>query len=154
MTHDPKSLAEEIAWRTCCPDQKACPAPTRSMCSRWSYVAPAAEFLTALCAARPDVAAVIKGEAASEAEAERDELFNRLGRVTSELGLSMDCTASRIIEAIYEKVDDEREACASVELRVEVPEGADQWTPLDAWEEALTLAVTAFRDAIRARGAA
>jgi len=90
----------------------------------------------------------------SEVEQERDELFNRLGRVTSELGLSMDCTAGRIIEAIDERVDDEREACASVSVRVEVPGGAEAWTPLEAWEEALVAMDEAFREAIRNRAAA
>ena len=78
MTHDPWFLAEEIAWRTCCPDQKACPAPTRSMCSRWSYVAPAVEFLTALCAARPDVAAVLKGEAVAVPREATDAMASRV----------------------------------------------------------------------------
>jgi hypothetical protein len=94
----------------------------------------------------------IPGEYRSEAEQERDELFNRLGRVTEELGISMDVTASRIIEVIRERVDDEREACASVSVRVEVPAGAETWSPLEAWEEALTVLDGAFRDAIRARG--
>ena len=92
------------------------------------------------------------GEFRCEAEAERDEFFNCLGRITSELGLPMDCTASRIIEAIDEKVDDEREACASVSVRVEVPEGAGEWSPLEAWEEAMLALDEAFRSAIRARG--
>jgi hypothetical protein len=94
----------------------------------------------------------IPGEYQSEAEQERDELFNRLGRVTEELGLSMDVTASRIIEVIRMRVDDEREACASLSVRVEVPPGAETWSPLEAWEEALTLFDEAFRAAIRARG--
>jgi chromosome segregation ATPase len=94
----------------------------------------------------------LPGRYQSEAEQERDELFNRLGRVTEELGLSMDVTASRIIEVIRERVDDEREACASVSVRVEVPPGAETWSPLEAWEEALTLFDEAFREAVRARG--
>ena len=40
------------------------------------------------------------GVYASEAEQERDVFFNRLGRITEELNLPMDATASRIIEAI------------------------------------------------------
>jgi len=98
---------------------------------------------------------VDRTEVAEEIErlrAERDELFNCLGRVTEELGLSMDVTSSRIIEAISERVDNEREACASVSVRVEVPPGAETWSPLEAWEEALTLLNEAFREAIRARG--
>jgi hypothetical protein len=87
----------------------------------------------------------------SEAEQERDEFFNRLGRVTEELRLPMDATASRIIEAVRERVDNEREACASVSVKVEVPEGAENWTPLEAWEEALLVFDEAFRDAIRGR---
>jgi hypothetical protein len=63
----------------------------------------------------------------------------------------MDATASRIIEAIREHVDNEREACASVSVKVEVPEGAETWTPLEAWEEALNVFDDAFRDAIRSR---
>jgi hypothetical protein len=94
----------------------------------------------------------IPGEYRSEAEQERVELINRLGRVTEELRLSMDATASRIIEVIRERVDDEREACASVSVRVEVPPGAEKWSPLEAWEEALTLFDASFRAAIRARG--
>ncbi|CAB4157010.1 hypothetical protein UFOVP747_61 [uncultured Caudovirales phage] len=86
-----------------------------------------------------------------EAEAERDEFFNELGRITEELDLPVDATASRIIEAIRERIDAEREACASLGVRVVVPEGAEQWTPLEAWEEALTAYDAAFRDAIRMR---
>ena len=89
------------------------------------------------------------GDHYCEAEAERDELFNRLGRITSELGLPVDCTASRIIEAIRERIDDERERCVGVEVKVEVPEGAEDWTPLEAFEEGMLLLDTAFRDAIR-----
>ena len=66
----------------------------------------------------------IPGEYKSEAEQDRDELFNRLGRVTEELGLSMDVTASRIIEVIRERVDDEREACAEAARCVTIPEDA------------------------------
>jgi hypothetical protein len=91
------------------------------------------------------------GTYTNEAEQERDEFFNRLGRVTEELRLPMDATASRIIEAIREHVDNEREACASVSVKVEVPEGAETWTPLEAWEEALLVFDEAFRDAIRSR---
>lgn len=40
------------------------------------------------------------GVYASEAEQDRDVFFNRLGRITEELNLPMDATASRIIEAI------------------------------------------------------
>ena len=87
----------------------------------------------------------------NEAEQERDEFFNRLGRVTEELRLPMDATASRIIEAIRERVDNEREACASVSVHLKVPEGAKTWTPLEAWEEALLVFDGAFRDAIRIR---
>jgi hypothetical protein len=102
----------------------------------------------------------IPGEYRSEAEQERVELFNRLGRVTEELRLPMGATAIWIIEAIRERVDgereaarrEEREACASVSVRVEVPAGAETWSPLEAWEEALTVLDGAFRDAIRARG--
>ena len=91
------------------------------------------------------------GTYASEAEQERDEFFNRLGRVTEELRLPMYATASRIIEAIRERVDNEREACASVSVHLKVPEGAENWTPLEAWEEALIVFDGAFRDAIRSR---
>ena len=85
-----------------------------------------------------------------EVEQERDEFFNRLGRITEYLDLPVDATAQRIIEAIQERVDSEREACASVEVRLVVPEGAETWTPLEAWEEALIAFDEAFRDAIRA----
>jgi hypothetical protein len=91
------------------------------------------------------------GTYASEAEQERDEFFNRLGRITEELSLPMDATASRIIETFRERVDNEREACASVSVKVVVPEGAETWTPLEAWEEALNVFDEAFRDAIRSR---
>jgi hypothetical protein len=94
----------------------------------------------------------IPGEYQSEAERERVELFNRLGRVTEELGLPMDATASRIIEAIRGRVDGEREACASLSVRVEVPPGAETWSPLEAWQEALVMLDAAFRAAIRGRG--
>jgi hypothetical protein len=96
-------------------------------------------------------AVVPVGGMVCEAEAERDEIFNRLGRVTSELGLSMDVTASRIIEAIRDQVDEEREACASVTVRIEVPDGAETWSPLEAFEEGLLLSDEAFRNAIRSR---
>jgi hypothetical protein len=45
----------------------------------------------------------------------------------------------------------EREACASVTVRIEVPDGADTWSPLEAFEEGLLLSDAAFRDAIRSR---
>lgn len=121
--------------------------------------------LTALCAhlritpkALADLAAgkaavVNKSEVICEAEAERIELFNRLGRITDELGLPVDATASRIIEAIDTRVDDEREACASLDVRVEVPPDAETWTPLEAWEEALIALNKAWRDAVRNRAA-
>ena len=96
-------------------------------------------------------AVVPLGEMVCEAEAERDEIFNRLGRVTSELNLSMDVTASRIIEAIRDQVDEEREACASVTVHIGVPDGAETWSPLEAFEEGLLLSNEAFRDAIRSR---
>jgi len=91
------------------------------------------------------------GTYVSKAEQERDEFFNRLGRITEDLRLPMDATASRIIEAIRERVDNEREACASVSVHLKVPEGAENWTPLEAWEEALIVFDGAFRDAIRSR---
>jgi hypothetical protein len=94
----------------------------------------------------------IPGEYQSEAERERVELLNRLGRVTEELGLPMDATAGRIIEVIRKRVDDEREACASLSVRVEVPPGAETWSPLEAWQEALVMLDAAFREAILARG--
>lgn len=70
------------------------------------------------------LAGVKPGEHLSEAEQERDVFFNRLGRITEALGLPMDATAQRIIEAIQERVDNEREACASVEVRLTVPKDA------------------------------
>ena len=91
------------------------------------------------------------GTYVSKAEQERDDFFNRLGRITEDLRLPMDATASRIIEAIRERVDNEREACASVSVHLKVPEGAETWTPLEAWEEALIVFDGAFRDAIRSR---
>lgn len=109
----------------------------------------ACEEIAAAIRARGDA---IPGEYQNEAEQERDELFNRLGRVTEELGLSMDVSAGRIIEVIRERVDEEREACASVSVRVDVPAGAETWSPLEAWEEALIVFDEAFRAAIRARG--
>lgn len=105
-----------------------------------------------------DIAAAIRalsatppGTYTSEAEQERDEFFNRLGRITEELRLPMDATASRIIEAIRERVNNERDACASISVQVKVPDGAETWTPLEAWEEALLVFDDAFRDAIRSR---
>ena len=89
------------------------------------------------------------GEHLSEAKQERDEFFNRLGRITEYLDLPVDATAQRIIETIRDRVENEREACASVEVRLTVPEGAESWTPLEAWEEALLAFDEAFRDAIR-----
>lgn len=88
--------------------------------------------------------------ARQEVEQERDEFFNRLGRITEYLDIPVDSTAQRIIETIQERIDNEREACASVEVRLTVPEGAETWTPLEAWEEALLAFDEAFRDAIRA----
>ena len=96
------------------------------------------------------LADVKPGEHLSEAEQERDVFFNRLGRITEELGLPMDATASRVLEAIEERKADEREACASVEVRLTVPNGAETWTPLEAWEEAIIAFDEAFRAAIRA----
>jgi hypothetical protein len=91
------------------------------------------------------------GTYTNEAEQERDEFFNRLGRITEELNLPMDATASRIIEAVRERVDNEREECASVSVKVVVPDGAETWTPLEAWEGALLVFDEAFRNAIRSR---
>lgn len=101
----------------------------------------------ALATARREVR---PGEYLSEAEQERDEFFNRLGRITEYLDLPVDATAQRTIETIRERVENEREACASVEVRVIVPEGAETWTPLEAWEEAIIAFDEAFRAAIRA----
>lgn len=89
----------------------------------------------------------------SECDLERIEYMNRLGRVTEHLGLPMDATAGRIIEEIRGRVDAEREACASLSVQVTVPDGAEGWTPLEAWEEALLAADEAWREAIRARKA-
>ena len=97
-----------------------------------------------------DLVATARREGMEEIEQERDEFFNRLGRITDDLGLPVDATAQRIIEAIRELVANEREACASVEVKVNVPEGAEAWTPLETWEEALIAFDEAFRDAIRA----
>jgi hypothetical protein len=93
----------------------------------------------------------LPGNYVNEIEQERDEFFNRLGRITEELRLPMDATASRIIDAVRDRVDNEREACASVSVQVKVPEGAETWTPLEAWEEALLVFDEAFRNAIRSR---
>ena len=101
--------------------------------------------------AKEDERERMAGEVRCEAEQERDHFFNMLGRITSELDLPMDVTAGRIIEAIRDLVDAEREACASVSVTVTVPEGAEGWTPLEAWEEALIASDEAFRAAIRAR---
>lgn len=114
----------------------------------WGNSAEIAEDIIAAIRALSDTP---PGTYASEAEQERDEFFNRLGRITEELRLPMDATASRIIETFRERVDNEREACASVSVKVEVPEGAETWTPLEAWEEALIVFDDAFRDAIRSR---
>ncbi len=102
-------------------------------------------------AARRDERERMANEVRCEAEQERDEFSNMLDRITSELGLPVDVTAGRIIEAIYDLVDAEREACASVSVTVTVPDGAENWTPLEAWEEALIASDEAFRAAIRAR---
>jgi hypothetical protein len=115
----------------------------------WQNRASALELGASAIRARGDA---IPGEYQSEAEQERVELINRLGRVTEELRLPMGATASRIIEAIRERVDDAREACASLSVRVEVPPGAETWTPLEAWQEALVMLDASFRAAIRARG--
>lgn len=101
-------------------------------------------------AAREAAAFQRGAEGRREIEKERDDLFNTIGRITEELDLPMDATAGRIIEAIRERVGAEREACASVALKVKVPAGAETWTPLEAWEEALLAANEAFRAAIRA----
>lgn len=113
--------------------------------------AQAAEAHKQRAAAIRALSATPPGTYTSEAEQERDEFFNRLGRITEELRLPMDATASRIIEAIRERVDNERDACASISVQVKVPDGAETWTPLEAWEEALLVFDEAFRDAIRSR---
>lgn len=60
--------------------------------------------------------------------------------------------ADALARALDQARKEEREACASVEVRVTVPDGADEWSPLEAWEEALSALDTEFRAAIRARG--
>ena len=103
-----------------------------------------------VAAAIRTAAGVSPGEHLSDAEQDRDVFFNRLGRITEHFRLPVDATAQRIIEAIQERIDNEREACASVEVRLTVPDGAETWTPLEAWEEAIIAFDEAFRGAIRA----
>jgi hypothetical protein len=100
----------------------------------------------------PETTRLERGEG-TECDLERIEFMNRLGRVTEHLGLSMDATASRIIEGIRYLVDAEREACAGLSVSVTVPDGAESWTPLEAWEEALLASDEAWREAIRTRKA-
>jgi hypothetical protein len=61
-------------------------------------------------------------------------------------------TPAEVADLIEAALREEREACASVSVRVEVPAGAETWSPLAAWEEALIAFNKAFRAAIRARG--
>ena len=78
-------LLHRLAERSCCPDQHTCPAPTQSMCSRASYIAPANDFLTALCALRPDVAAVLSGEAVAVARVDAQSPAHRCNRLNCSL---------------------------------------------------------------------
>ena len=118
---------------------------------QWNNVE-AASAIRALPLPAADALARALDQARAEVGAERDEMWNRLQRVQEHLSLPVDCTAQRIIGAIEELRDGEREACASVDVRVTVPDGADEWSPLEAWEEALLALDEAFRAAIRARG--
>ena len=95
---------------------------------------------------------LLPGES-SECDLERIEYMNRLGRVTEHLGLSMDATASRIIEVVRERVAAEREECAGVSLPMTIPHHVDEWTPAEAFQEGTIHAVAAMRAAIRAREA-
>lgn len=90
---------------------------------------------------------------ASECDVERIQLLNRLGRVTEHLGLSMDATASRIIEVIRERIASEREECAGISLPMTIPNHVDEWAPAEAFQEGTIHAIAAMREAIRAREA-
>ena len=116
----------------------------------WLNVAVAVDERLETQAARIAELEAALATARRETEQERDEFFNRLGRITEYLNLPVDATAQRIIETIRERVENEREACASVEVRLTVPDGAETWTPLEAWEEAIIAFDEAFRGAIRA----
>ena len=130
--------------------QRGFPERYRAGLAAGAQVIAAAIRAAALDPAVSQAAADLVATARRETEQERDEFFNRLGRITEYLDLPVDATAQRIIETIRERVENEREACASVEVRLTVPEGAETWTPLEAWEEALLAFDEAFRDAIRA----
>ena len=114
------------------------------LCARWDDVwdflvcrEKAAATLRALLAERDNVVD------------ERDELWNRVQRIQEYLGLPEDCTAQRIIDAISERVSDAQEMCASVQVKVTVPDGAEEWSPLEAWEEGINCATIEFRETIR-----
>lgn len=81
--------------------------------------------------------------------AERDEMWNRVQRVQEYLSLPEDCTAQRIIGAISERVSEAQEMCASAQVTVIVPDGAEEWSPLEAWEEGINCAIIEFRETIR-----
>lgn len=89
----------------------------------------------------------------TECDLERIEFMNRLGRVTEHLGLSMDATASRIIEAIRDAIAAEREECAGISIPMTIPMHVDEWTPAEAFQEGTIHAVAEMRVAIRAREA-
>jgi hypothetical protein len=62
-------------------------------------------------------------------------------------------TAQEVRLIIQEAKQEEREACASLEIKVVVPDkDYSSMTPLDCYEAALMDQAIAFRAAIRARG--
>jgi hypothetical protein len=140
------------AMREACADYCHGRTSSRSYGS-WADAFEAAErAIRALPLPAPDALSRALDQARAEVAAERDEMWNRIQRVQEHLSLPVDCTAQRIIEAIEDLRAGEREACASIEVRVTVPDGAGEWSPLEAWEEALLALNEAFRAAIRARG--
>lgn len=63
--HDP-ALIEAMARACCCPANPACKCSSMSL----SWISEATAALTALCTARPDVAAVLRGVAVAVPRAE------------------------------------------------------------------------------------
>lgn len=102
-----------------------------------------------------------------EAEPERTEIdwLNAWGVVTSELGVPWGASARRVVEAIRERVDEQRdlyemtreerdalanaiEAVRGVEPAMTIPEHVNDWEPAEAFFEGTIHAAQAFRAAI------
>ncbi len=89
----------------------------------------------------------------------RDDII-RMAREHHMQALPLDCYAGHIVnlESLVKAAFDagaaaERDECASIEVKITVPErDYDDLSPKEIYEEALIDASLAFRSAIRARG--